>query len=129
MNLKEVDMYFSQYIRARDPICKKCKKKPSTDCSHQINRHNHSVRWFEYNAVGLCRECHQYLETRKYEHSALIPISESYMHQMMLQPGPVKFFYGKNLECSKYEKDVIGEYYKEKLRYIGKEPIVDIEIF
>lgn len=56
---------FSVYIRKRDPICKRCNSKPSTDCSHFIGRAHSATKLDPLNCVGLCRPCHTIWEDQK----------------------------------------------------------------
>lgn len=62
---KYADDIFSKKIRARDPICKRCKMRASTDCSHYFERHHSALRFHEDNADGVCRPCHALWEGRK----------------------------------------------------------------
>lgn len=59
------DKLFSEFIRKRDPKCKRCKWKPTTDCSHFWERGSSSTRYDPRNADGLCRECHVLWEGRR----------------------------------------------------------------
>jgi hypothetical protein len=64
-----LDSLFSLYIRTRDNwTCQRCgKKQPLKSrgyhCAHIEGRGKESVRWDEENAVGLCKGCHQYIDS------------------------------------------------------------------
>jgi hypothetical protein len=62
---KELDVLFSKYIRARDPICVKCLRGQPTQCAHIFGRGKISTRWDENNALGLCFYCHLYWAHRE----------------------------------------------------------------
>lgn len=70
MDTKEADREFSILIRKRDPMCKKCHVKPSTDCSHFYERHNSSVRFHPENCDGMCRACHEGFHRNRPEYKA-----------------------------------------------------------
>lgn len=55
---KELDILFSKFIRARDPVCVKCLKGRPTQCAHIFGRGRLSTRWDTENAYGLCYYCH-----------------------------------------------------------------------
>ncbi len=65
MTSEEADKEFSLKIRERDPICKRCKWRPTSDCSHYWERLHSATRFDDRNADGLCRECHGIWEGRK----------------------------------------------------------------
>lgn len=62
---KYADEKFSEFIRARDPICKRCDAAPSRDNSHYWKRGHSGTRFDPRNCVGLCRPCHDLWEHRK----------------------------------------------------------------
>lgn len=62
---ERADKKFSEQIRTRDPICKKCNRRPSTDCSHYYERHHSATRFDPRNGDGICRQCHSLWEGRK----------------------------------------------------------------
>lgn len=55
---EHADEVFSRMIRKRDRVCKRCRWRPSTDCSHFFLRHHSATRYDPRNADGVCRECH-----------------------------------------------------------------------
>lgn len=59
------DKSFSIYIRTRDPLCKRCKRAPTRDCSHFWGRGHSATRYDPKNCVGLCRPCHDIWEHQK----------------------------------------------------------------
>ncbi len=59
------DNKFSQHIRKRDSICRRCKRAQSTDCSHYWLRKHSKTRFDPQNCVGLCRPCHDIWEHQK----------------------------------------------------------------
>lgn len=59
------DKSFSLFIRTRDPMCRRCIFKPSSDCSHFWGRGNSGTRYDPKNCIGLCRPCHDYWEHQK----------------------------------------------------------------
>ncbi len=75
-SLKSTDALFSKYIRHRAILrqhgCERCGKwirdYLGLECSHYHTRNKKSVRWDIDNAIGLCQDCHQYLEHHPTEH-------------------------------------------------------------
>lgn len=59
---KELDVealrLWSLVVRARDPICRGCRVKPSTQAHHLISRGRPRYRYDVTNGVGLCGGCH-----------------------------------------------------------------------
>ena len=56
------DRMFSKIVRSRDPICRRCKTRPSTECAHIISRRYGRVRCELDNAWGLCAGCHRHVD-------------------------------------------------------------------
>jgi len=56
------DRLFSRLIRARDPICRRCGKRPSRQCAHIVSRRYHPTRCEPDNAWGLCAGCHRHVD-------------------------------------------------------------------
>lgn len=56
--MKQADILFSKYIRARDGRCQNCGSTQHLQCAHLIGRDYKSIRTDEDNAVALCRRCH-----------------------------------------------------------------------
>lgn len=73
----QADRAFSLMIRKRDPICMRCHRMPSTDCSHFWERGNSATRFDPDNADGLCRGCHQLWEGRR---NGAIPFKMKQIH-------------------------------------------------
>jgi hypothetical protein len=48
-------------VMQRDPVCRICKRRPSTDTMHLIGRSARRVRYDPENAMGGCRECHDHM--------------------------------------------------------------------
>jgi hypothetical protein len=59
------DGKFSVWIRHRDPMCRRCRIVPSSDCSHYWKRGDSGTRFDPKNCVGLCRDCHTIWERQK----------------------------------------------------------------
>jgi hypothetical protein len=59
------DNLFSKYIRTRDPLCKRDKCGPATDCSHFWKRGDSGTRFDPHNCIGLARKCHVIWEKQK----------------------------------------------------------------
>jgi len=76
VNLVHLDAIYSKLIRKRAISryhgCERCKAWKRTylelECSHFFTRAKKSTRWDIDNAVGLCLQCHQYLEHHPTEH-------------------------------------------------------------
>ncbi len=77
-----VDKKFSRWIRDRDPICVRCYKAPSQDCSHYWARGRSGTRFDDENCVGLCRACHGLWEMRK---------NHEYMDHMVTRLGRKRY--------------------------------------
>lgn len=59
------DKKYSEMIRLRDPVCKRCRFRPAGDCSHYYERHHSGTRFNPDNGDGVCRPCHVLWEGRK----------------------------------------------------------------
>lgn len=59
------DGQFSLFIRRRDPICKRCGVRGSTQCSHYWERMHSATRFDPRNADGVCALCHPIWEGRR----------------------------------------------------------------
>ena len=55
---KDLDTIFSQYIRRRDKVCRKCGTNQNLQNSHIMSRVSQNLRWDERNAMTLCYKCH-----------------------------------------------------------------------
>ncbi len=64
MTSEQADIKFSLMIRARDPKCKRCRWRNSTQCSHYFERHHSATRYDPRNGDGICTECHPIWEGR-----------------------------------------------------------------
>lgn len=62
---KYVDDVFSKEIRERDPLCRRDKCGPSSDCSHFWGRGHSATRFDRENCIGLARKCHDIWEHQK----------------------------------------------------------------
>lgn len=65
MNSEQADIKFSKMIRERDPVCKRCRWRKSTQCSHYWERHHSATRYHPDNGDGICTECHPIWEGRQ----------------------------------------------------------------
>lgn len=84
--MKELDAWFSKYIRLRDADragyvrCCTCRKIISwkgargvgAECGHFITRDRWSVRYDERNAHAQCNHCNNWSKGEQYEHSLYI---------------------------------------------------------
>jgi hypothetical protein len=62
--IDKLDQLFSQYIRLRDKVCKRCGNSNTIlQCAHFYGRAKRSVRWDPDNACALCFGCHRYLDS------------------------------------------------------------------
>jgi len=50
-------------ILKRDKVCVECKSNKATDCHHLTYRHKYKER--DYELVGVCRECHEYIHHKR----------------------------------------------------------------
>jgi hypothetical protein len=64
------DARFSSWIRARDPICRRCGRRPSSDASHFFERGNSATRYDPENVDGICRICHNFFHGDRREYTA-----------------------------------------------------------
>lgn len=55
--VKELDKWFSLYIRKRDKYCVLCGTTENLTCGHLFSRVAYSTRWDETNAFGQCAGC------------------------------------------------------------------------
>lgn len=63
---KYADQLFSNFIRARDKHCMRCKRTDRPlDCSHYWERGRKGTRFDPKNCVALCRECHTHWEKKQ----------------------------------------------------------------
>lgn len=77
IKIDRADTLFSQYIRLRDRVCKRCnspvrfndKGLPvSHQASHFKGRRNEATRYEPFNVDTLCGGCHSYFTANPYEH-------------------------------------------------------------
>jgi len=55
---KTADLLWSEVIRARDPVCVWCQRRPTRQAHHIFGRRSRSTRWALDNGVGICFGCH-----------------------------------------------------------------------
>ena len=55
---RKADILYSQYLRELRPICERCFRKPSQECSHFWSRSHESTRFDLENTDALCHFCH-----------------------------------------------------------------------
>ena len=55
---KMADKLWSEVIRARDPVCGWCHRRPTRQAHHIFGRRSRSTRWAVDNGVGICFGCH-----------------------------------------------------------------------
>lgn len=67
-SIEKADQVFSGLILKRDPMCVRCRMKPSTDCSHFYKRDCSGTRYDPRNGDGVDRECHWYWEEHREEY-------------------------------------------------------------
>lgn len=56
----KADKLWSEYVRTRDKVCRRCGKVPSKHPHHIVSRRYHATRFMPANGVGLCPACHFY---------------------------------------------------------------------
>lgn len=59
------DRLFSIYIRTRDPVCRLCLERKTSDNSHFWGRGHSGTRYDPQNCIGICRPCHDLYEHLK----------------------------------------------------------------
>jgi hypothetical protein len=79
IKIRTSDKLFSQWIRLRDRMCKRCKSPVrfneagmpiSHECSHFQGRGKEATRFEPLNCDTLCYGCHQYFTAFPSEHRA-----------------------------------------------------------
>ena len=68
ITVTKLDKLFSEFIRSRDKVCKRCGQKGRLETAHFFGRRMKSVRWDEDNAVALCFACHRFFHEHPLEH-------------------------------------------------------------
>jgi len=130
MKRDPLDDLFSEYIRkramARVGGCEKCLAKKcdmtkedgsifpawkQLQCSHFHGRGNHSIRWDEDNAAGLCGGCHMYFTANPSEHKAWFVARLGELGEALLE--------GRKREGMP-DKEAIKIYLKVKLEELSK---------
>ena len=112
-----LDTLFSKFIRLRDKgTCQRCGHyvglTPGLHCSHFHGRSRKSVRWDEDNAVALCFGCHQYFTSRPLEH---VEWFKSHLGDRF------ELLSGRMRQIGKPDKELLGLYYKEKIKQLSVE--------
>ena len=64
---KDCDRLLQQVVVERDKVCVRCLDKPSTCGHHIFTRSRPATRYRPDAVIGVCAECHNYLE----EHPAI----------------------------------------------------------
>lgn len=54
----------AQSVRARNPICERCKERFSAEVHHSVPLHKGGSLYDPRNLVALCKECHYEITTR-----------------------------------------------------------------
>lgn len=54
----------AQSVRARNPICERCKERFSAEVHHSVPLHKGGSLYDPRNLVALCKECHHEITTR-----------------------------------------------------------------
>ena len=121
MRLSIADIYFSRYIRHRDsvdgyctcPVCGERMALSMLECGHFIKRRNLSTRWYEDNAMAICKWCNTKMESD-------IELSDRYAKVIFDRIGAERWgelmkLKQSNAKLMQYEIDEIAEYYKSKI--------------
>jgi 5-methylcytosine-specific restriction endonuclease McrA len=64
------DQRVGGFVKRRDRSCVACGKKGDLTWAHVLRRRYRRIRWNPRNAVALCIQCHEYLDTNKDAHRA-----------------------------------------------------------
>ena len=119
MKLTKYDNAFSKYIRLRDAdsnglvrccSCGKVQHWKDVDCGHFVNRKHMSLRFSEINCNAQCRYCNRFDEGNLLGYAKFI--EEKHGREML---DKLRIAKNKNLKYSKFELDVMLEYWKSEI--------------
>lgn len=114
--IKELDVVFSKYIRARDEKCIRCNGVNRLTCSHYWSRKHRGTRYDEDNCMCLCFHCHWIFEKEKQGEYTDLMLRR--LGQKRLDLLKIKALSKASFNKSDYA--FLKDYYSKELRRITK---------
>lgn len=125
MKTNKADFWFSRWIRIRDTqddgycrciTCGKIQHPKEADCGHWMKRQHQSTRFNEMNCAAQCGKCNRFEQGRDSDFERVL--IERYGKQRVEM---LKWSATQTVKRSKFDLEIIANYYKEKAIQLAKD--------